>query len=187
MTNNNISQNTALLVMDVQNAIVGSLNDENRLMDSLAGAIETARNHEIPVIYVTIGFRKGYPEISSNNKSFAGLINGSAGFDDPKATEIHASVSPQPDDVVVIKKRFSAFTGSDLEVILRSLEINHLLLTGISTSGVVLSTVREAADKDYRLTVLSDCCADRDDEVHRVLMEKVLPMQAEVVSSQELI
>jgi nicotinamidase-related amidase len=165
MKNNTQLQNTALLVMDVQNAIVGSLNDEKPLMDSLVSAIKAARNHNIPVIYITADFRKGYPEISSNNKAFAGLINGSAGFDDPKATEIHTSVSPKPDDIVVIKKRFSAFTGSDLEVVLRSLEINHLLLSGISTSGVVLSTVREAADKDYRLTVLSDCCADRDDEV----------------------
>jgi nicotinamidase-related amidase len=60
--------------------------------------------------------------------------------------------------------------------------VQHLVLTGISTSGVVLSTVREAADKDLRLTVLSDCCADNDDEVHQVLMNKVFPRQAEVIS-----
>jgi nicotinamidase-related amidase len=63
--------------------------------------------------------------------------------------------------------------------------INHLVLTGIATSGVVLSTLREAADKDYRITVLSDCCADRDEEVHRVLKVKVFPRQAEVILSEE--
>jgi len=54
------------------------------------------------------------------------------------------------------------------------------VLGGISTSGVVLSTVRQAADLDYRLTVLADACGDWDMEVHRVLTEKVFPRQAVV-------
>jgi nicotinamidase-related amidase len=86
--------------------------------------------------------------------------------------------------VEVTKRRVSAFTGSDLEVVLRSREITTLVLTGIATSGVVLSTLREAADKDYELFVLSDCCADGDPEVHRVLLEKVFPRQAEVLDSE---
>ena len=76
--------------------------------------------------------------------------------------------------------RVSAFAGSDLEVILRSLRIDTLVLTGIATSGVVLSTLREAADKDYGLVVLSDACLDADPEVQRVLIEKLFPRQADV-------
>ncbi len=79
----------------------------------------------------------------------------------------------------------SAFTGSDLEVILRAQQIQHIVLAGIATSGVVLSTLREAADKDYMITVLSDCCADRDEEVHRVLTTKMFPRQAEVMTAEE--
>jgi len=82
----------------------------------------------------------------------------------------------------VVKRRVSAFTGSDLEVVLRALEVDHLVLAGIATSGVVLSTLREAADRDYRLTVLADACSDGDDEVHRVLTEKVFRRQADVVT-----
>jgi nicotinamidase-related amidase len=85
----------------------------------------------------------------------------------------------------VVKKRVSAFSGSDLEVLLRSLGVGNLVLSGIATSGVVLSTLREAADRDYELTVLSDACADADDEVHRVLIGKVFPRQAEVISVEE--
>ena len=87
--------------------------------------------------------------------------------------------------MIITKKRVSAFTGSDLEVVLRSLDIKHLVLAGISTSGVVLSTLREAADKDYVLTVIVDCCADRDEEVHRVLTTKIYPRQALVVAAGE--
>jgi nicotinamidase-related amidase len=81
---------------------------------------------------------------------------------------------------VVSKYRISAFAGSNLEVILRAQQIDTLVVSGISTSGVVLSTVREAADKDYSIMVLSDACLDADSEVHRVLMEKVFPRQADV-------
>ena len=61
------------------------------------------------------------------------------------------------------------------------------MLAGISTSGVVLSTLRQAADLDYRITVLADACADPDPEVHRVLTEKVFPRQALVTTTDEWI
>ncbi|EST19577.1 hypothetical protein M878_41875 [Streptomyces roseochromogenus subsp. oscitans DS 12.976] len=59
------------------------------------------------------------------------------------------------------------------------------MLTGIATSGVVLSTVRQAADLDYRLTVLAGGCLDSDPEVHDVLTRKVFPRQADVLSVAE--
>lgn len=99
------------------------------------------------------------------------------------ATQIYESVKPKPGEPIVTKLRVSAFSGSDLEVILRSLRIDTLILTGIATSGVVLSTLREAADRDYTLKVLADACLDSDPEVHRVLVEKVFPRQAEVLTT----
>lgn len=79
----------------------------------------------------------------------------------------------------------SAFSGGDLDVVLRARAIDSLVLTGIATSGAVLSTLRQAADLDFDLTVLSDGCADPDDEVHRVLIEKVFPSQAQVMTVLE--
>jgi nicotinamidase-related amidase len=139
----------------------------------------------MPVIYVVVGFRKGYPEASPNNKFFSAIKSGTMSFDSAADFKVDVAIEPQPGDIVVTKRRVSAFTGSDLEVILRSMEIKHLVLLGLATSGVVLSTLREAADKDYVLTVLSDCCADRDEEVNRVLLNKVFPRQANVLSSEE--
>jgi nicotinamidase-related amidase len=65
--------------------------------------------------------------------------------------------------------------------------VEHLILTGIATSGVVLSTVRQAADADYRLTVVGDCCLDSDAEVHSVLIGKVFPRQATVTTAEAMI
>jgi nicotinamidase-related amidase len=130
---------------------------------------------------VIIGFRAGYPEVSKRNKSF-GAISGTGRFTegDP-GSAIHPAVAPDSADIIVTKRRVSAFAGSDLEVVLRAGGIDHLVLAGIATSGVVLSTLRQAADLDYQLTVLAEGCLDADPEVHRVLMEKVFPRQADVV------
>jgi nicotinamidase-related amidase len=74
-----------------------------------------------------------------------------------------------------------------LDVVLRAREIDTLVLTGIATSGVVLSTVRQAADLDYRLVVLAGAGLDGDPEVHRVLTEKVFRRQADVLTVDDWI
>jgi nicotinamidase-related amidase len=174
------SMTAALLIMDVQQGIVDRFGDDQNYLPRLASAAGAARAAAIPVIYVVVSFRAGYPEVSSRNKSFSAIAGtGRFGPDDPGA-QIHPAVAPRPGDVTVTKLRVSAFAGSDLEVVLRSGGIENLVLTGIATSGVVLSTLRQAADLDYQLTVLADGCLDGDPEVHRVLTEKVFPRQAAV-------
>ena len=179
------TQNTALLVMDMQVGILGMLPDTATLLGNVAKAIASARNKKIPVIYVTVGFRQGSPEINMNNKGFAASKERFANANMEEFMKVHADIAPQAGEVTVIKRRVSAYTGSDLEVILKAFGIQHIVLTGIATSGVVLSTLREAADKDYRITVIADCCADGDEEVHRVLTTKVFPRQADVVTLEE--
>jgi tRNA (adenine37-N6)-methyltransferase len=176
---------TVLLVMDVQAGIVARFGDPAGYLERLAAAIGAARQAGVPVIYVTVGFRDGYPEVSGRNKTFA-AIAGSGGMtsSDPAAV-VHPAVAPRPGDPVVTKRRVSAFAGSDLDVLLRGLEAGRLVLAGIATSGVVLSTLRQAADLDYAVTVLSDACLDRDQDVHEVLTRKVFPRQAEVMTVEQ--
>jgi nicotinamidase-related amidase len=172
---------SALLVMDVQRVVVDRFPDSGYL-PRLARATAAAREAGLPVIYVVIGFRPGFPEISSRNKTFGALPGSGRLGQDERAREIHPSVAPEPGDIVVTKRRVSAFAGSDLDVVLRAGGIDHLVLTGIATSGVVLSTLRQAADLDFGLTVLADGCLDSDPEVHRVLTGKVFPRQADVIT-----
>jgi nicotinamidase-related amidase len=167
--------------MDVQRVVVDRYPDPGYL-PRLGEAIGAARAGGLRVIYVVVGFRPGYPEISTRNKMFSRLARtaGAAGSDE--ATQVHPDVAPEPGDVLVTKRRVSAFAGSDLDMVLRAGDIDRLVLTGIATSGVVLSTVRQAADLDFGLTVLADGCLDADPEVHRVLTEKVFPHQADVTT-----
>ncbi len=176
----------ALLVMDMQVGIVTRYTQTGDLLTLINTAIAAARAASIPVIYVAIAFRPGFPEVSPRNKSFSATKQQQSSLSAlMTAMEIHPAIAPQPTDIVVTKRRVSAFSGSDLEVVLRAQDITHLVLCGIATSGVVLSTLREAADKDYQLTVLADCCVDLDEEVQRVLLSKVFPRQAEVIQASE--
>jgi nicotinamidase-related amidase len=173
---------TALLVMDYQTLIVENFADgKNALLERTARLIAAARKSRAMVAYVVVGFRPGYPEVSSRNASF-GPIKESGRFAAGSAgSEIHANVAPVANEAVVTKHRVGAFFGTDLDMILRANGIETLLLAGIATSGVVLSTLRHAADADYRIVVVKDCCSDCDEEVHCALMEKVFPRQGAVV------
>jgi nicotinamidase-related amidase len=171
--------------MDMQNGIVERYAQSDSVVQTLREAISVARRASIQVIFVRLGFRNGAPEVSDRNRIFSALIKNFDMAEGSRATQVHSDIEPQDGDVVVTKKRVSAFTGSDLEVILRSREVSELVLSGIATSGVVLSTLRQAADLDYRITVLSDGCTDADDEVHKVLTEKVFPRQANVITAAE--
>src|SRR5579872_1208494 len=126
---------TALLVMDIQPATMQRVGENsNALIAALNQAIDAARAATIPVIYVVVGFRKGFPDIGPNNpnKVFGGLPT--SGWPGLEECTVDPRVNPRPEDIVVTKRRISAFAGSYLEVILRGHRIEHLVLKGTATS-----------------------------------------------------
>jgi nicotinamidase-related amidase len=181
---------SALLVMDFQTCIVDGpavAADKEGLLARTAALIDAARKAAVRIIYVVVGFRAGYPEVSPRNRSFNAIRETGRFTEGSAGSAIHPAVTPKPGDVVVTKHRVSAFAGTDLEMVLRANGIDTLVLCGIATSGVVLSTIRHAADADYRLVVVADCCSDPDPEVHRVLIEKVFARPATVTTSRLVI
>jgi nicotinamidase-related amidase len=173
-----------LLVMDFQVGIVERLGTDDVLAAAVR-AVEGARAAGVPVMFVRVAFRPGYPEVAASNLAFGPRKESAddAMTEDSPATQVHPALAPRSGEPVILKRRVGAFSGSDLDVLLRGADAEELVLAGISTSGVVLSTLRLAADLDYRLTVLADACADGDPEVHRVLTEKVFPRQAVVTTA----
>lgn len=167
---------SALLVLDMQPALLPS---DDAFRARVAQAVAHARTSGIPVIYVVVGFRPGAPEIQARHRArFSSL-------DMAEFMQIDPTVAPQPGELTVVKRRTGAFAGTDLEVVLRTLGIGQLVLTGFATSGAVLSTVCAAADQDYALTVLADACLDPDPQVQQTLIEKVFPRKATVLTVAE--
>ena len=180
---------TAVLIMDYQNDIVGAYPEasRNELLARASAVLAAARRVGIPVIYVVVRFREGYPEISPKDRARRGIKESGRLMEGTSGAEIHPAVAPQPGEVVVTKRRTAPFSTTDVGAVLNAKGIDTLVLMGVATSGCVLSSVRWAADIDYQLIVVADCCADRDEEVHRVLTQKVFTRQATVVTSQEFL
>lgn len=180
-------KHTALLVMDFQAGIVSRFPDAaGGLLERTAKLVAAARAAGAPVIYIVVGFRPGYPELDARNATFAGIAQSGLMQTTTPGSDIDPRVAPAAGEVVVMKHRVGPFLGTDLDQVLRAKRVETLVLTGIATSGVVLSTVRFGADADYRLVVVEDCCADADAEVHRVLTQKVFPRQGSVVSASDV-
>jgi nicotinamidase-related amidase len=175
---------TALLLMDIMPVLVPAFGGDDAMLGRLADASAAARTADVDVVHVRVAFRDGYPDVAASNKVFVATV-ANLDFTDGPGTETHPGLEARASDLVVLKRRVSAFAGSDLELLLRSRGVRNLVLAGVTTSGVVLSTLRAAADLDYRITVLSDGCADGDEEVHRLLLERVFPAHAEIVTTAE--
>jgi len=182
-----IASNTILLVMDYQIGILNNIPNSGELLPRMANAIQIARSKGVHIGYVRVAFDDTeYNAIPETNKAFNMMTTGRKMHKDMPETAIHNEIIPEPGDIMVRKIRFGAFSTTDLDQQLRDLKIDTLILAGISTSGVVLSTVRDAADRDYRIYVLEDCCSDRDSEVHDILMQKVFPRQTYIISITDM-
>jgi nicotinamidase-related amidase len=178
---------TAMLSMDLQSGIV-SIYVKDDLTARARALLLTARDAGLTIIHIKVGFRPGLPEIHRRNMLLGALKDSPAHQQlfTEEAGAIHPDVGPHEGDLVVTKSRVNAFVGTDLALLLRAREIDTLIMFGIATSGVVLSTSLSAADADYRLFIVKDCCADLDQTVHTSLIDKIFPRYATVLSSDEL-
>jgi nicotinamidase-related amidase len=182
-------QRTALLIADFYAAFMSTLPHavDRQVVEKTQHLQHAARDAGLFLCYCATVFRPGYVEISERNKTFsARKHSGQPPVSDPVQL-IHPEVRPRADEVVVGKHRVNALYGTALDLILRANTIDTLMILGYATSGVVLSTVRYAADLDYRLVVIEDCCADQEPDVHDFLTQRIFPRQAEVVTSVEVI
>jgi nicotinamidase-related amidase len=175
---------TAVLSLDIQEGIFGFIPPAKAILPNASLVMEKARKGGFTIFHVGIGFESGYPEISPLNKRFA-MVKERGIF--VKGTD-SAKIDPaiyKPGETVIYKHRVSAFAGNSLQMILRAQGIENLVLMGISTSGIVLSTIRAASDLDFQCIVVKDACFDPDEEVHRVLTEKVFAAQGTVITAKE--
>lgn len=178
-----------LLLMDFQNGILANYPDAAPYL--LANALDVltlARDRGIKVGFVRVAFEDSdYELIPSSNKTFSTIASVRRFPTAAPDSQVAFAIAPLAGEKTYRKVRVGAMSTTDLEADLRSNGISNLILCGIATGGVVLSTVRDAADKDYRLIVLKDACIDADPQVHEVLVEKLFPRQATVVTVEEFI
>ncbi|HEX3802999.1 MAG TPA: cysteine hydrolase [Solirubrobacteraceae bacterium] len=179
----------ALLVMDYQNGIIGMVDNGDELLAIARNLIRTFREHGGTVGYVRVGFADGDLDDVPATSGMARMVTPERReymHADHPSTQIHDSIAPEEGDIVVRKMRVGAFSTTDLHEQLQARGIDTLVLAGISTGGVVHSTVLDAFDKDYRVIVLADAVADPDPEAHKFLLEHVFSKRGEVIEAREL-
>jgi nicotinamidase-related amidase len=181
-------QRTALLMMDYQPSILGALPDTGRLLSVARAGIDHVRSIGGRVGYVRVAFDHGDIARFPPNSMMGARIKsaGRAMHVDSPTTTVHPDLGPQPGDLVMRKVRVGAFSTTDLHAQLQAVGVENLILAGVHTSGVVLTTVREAHDLDYLVVVLSDACADPDPSVHDFLIEHIFPKQSYCTTSDSL-
>jgi nicotinamidase-related amidase len=179
---------TALLVMDYQPGIIERLPDPEGQVALAERVIAAVRDQGGHVGYVRVGFTDDdFAAIPEHSAMSAAAARGRQMHADAPGTQIHERLKPRDGDPVVRKSRVGAFSTTDLHEQLQARGVQTIVLAGISTSGVVLSTVRDGADRDYRVVVLSDATADPDPEVHKFLITRVFPRQAAIMTADDFL
>jgi nicotinamidase-related amidase len=178
------SQDTALLILDFQVGI-GDQHYAKSAAQRAAAALNAARAAGLLVVFSKVKFRVGYRDIADSNKAFA--LFKIRNLFPPDASKLISILQAGQDEIVVDKDRFCGFSGNDLKEVLRSGGIKHLVMAGVATSGVILSTFTMAADEDYRITILSDACADPKASLHEEVMTNLFPRSVTVLTVDQWI
>ena len=161
---------TALIVGDLQRGIVDNYPFAKAIVPTVAELLPRARAAGSLIVFVNLAFRPNGADVPG--EPFASFYRAGEHFHEgSRGTEVAFDVAAE--DVVVLKRRTSAFAGTDLDLVLRANGVDSLALTGVATSAMVAATLYDASDRGYALTVLRDGCADPEPDVHDLLVERV--------------
>src|SRR5580658_4919714 len=175
---------TALVLIDLQNAVLGM----NTAPYSAAQVVENSRKlaeafraHGAPVVYVCVDLND-FMKLPVDQPFNLG--------DKPlpaAASEIAPSAGFQPGDILVTKRHWGAFGGTDLEQQLKSRGVNTVVLTGISTNGGVESTARQGTGLGFAFVLVEDACSSQNAEHHRFAFENIFPRVTRVRTTDEVL
>ncbi|GAB3146455.1 cysteine hydrolase [Amycolatopsis stemonae] len=158
---------TAVLVIDMQNDFVEEgapleFPEGRRVIPAIQRALDAARGRGMPVVYAAHVHRPGGVDQGIHRELYPPVAAGDALVDGERGGEIHPDLAPRPGEPVVKKHRYNSFYATDLEIILRGLGVETVVLTGMTTECCVLGTARGALERGFRSVVLSDACASCD-------------------------
>ena len=158
---------------------------KHQVIEAANKTIDFARKNQILCLFVKVGFSSDYLECPPNSPVFGKAKELQALKLNTWGTEFHENLSIQSSDAVIVKHRVSAFYATSLETFLRANRIQYLILLGVSTDMAVQTTAREAHDRDYQVTLVSDACGASSEELHQNSL-KLLERIATITTSSLL-
>ena len=184
---------TCLILIDMINAVAKGAGppydvplNRQEVIQNFQRLVGHCRSVGTPMIFITTHRR---PDNADAPKTISD-VGGGGGvpmIGGTPATEFIDELRPQSEDYVVVKPRFTAFYGTNVEGILSSLGTETILVGGISTQRSVEGTARDAKNRDIQCVVVSDCCTAGEMDVHQMTIEQVLPLLVRVRNTDEVI
>jgi nicotinamidase-related amidase len=158
---------TAVLVIDMQNDFVEEgapleFPEGRRVIPAIQRVLDAARGREMPVVHAAHVHRPGGADMGIHRELYPPVAAGEALVDGERGAEIHPELAPLPGEPVIKKHRYNSFYATDLEIILRGLGVETVVLTGMTTECCVLGTARGALERGFRSVVIADACASCD-------------------------
>ncbi|MER5791301.1 hydrolase [Streptomyces sp. NPDC001980] len=186
MSLSTLDPRTALVVIDLQQGIVGMPTQPHTGAEVVARTVELAdafRAQDLPVVLVRVSFAADFADaVPGRTERQARGLAFPEGWD-----VVVDELSGHDGDIHVTKHNWSAFHGTDLDVQLRRRGVTQIVLTGIATSIGVESTARDAYAHGYHVTLATDAMADGDGEAHRGSVERIFPRLGESGSTAEVL
>ncbi len=188
---------TALIIQDLQNDVItegGAFADSGapahatsqNVVEHVGGLAEVARRAEVPVIHVHYIVEEGAPGLRQNAPLFEGVRGANALVRGTWGAAAVDGLEPQAGDHVVEKMRMNGFYDTRLDILLRGLEIETIVITGAWTNMSIEHTARHGADAGYRVVVCSDGTSTVDDEWQRAALDFAMGNVARVATCQEV-
>ncbi|BBY82428.1 cysteine hydrolase [Mycolicibacterium pulveris] len=177
----------ALVVIDCQPEALDGVADADDLLFRTNAAVDAVRRHGGHLAFVRTALDElDYLAIPSTNSEASKWRQDRRFRNGMPSTDLHPAIAILDEDIALRKTRLGVFSTTNLDEQLTNLGVTTLILAGVHTSGAVLTTVREAADRDYRLIVLSDCTGDADLHAHDLSLFQVISRQAEILTTNQL-
>jgi nicotinamidase-related amidase len=167
--------------------MLASVPDHDELIAKINKVVDIARIHDVIAVRARTAFDPmdyRFPPLT--NKEFATVVEEHRLQNGTPDAGFHPAVALRSEDIELRTTRLGVFSAGDLDEQLTNYGVTTLIIVGCHTSGAVLTTIREAADRDYRIIVVAGCTADSDPEVHDFLLRRVFPRQAEIWTAAQL-
>lgn len=184
----------AFIIIDMENGFINPESSQcikmaSQTVEKCAEAASSARKRGIPVIFVNRIYRKSGVDVEhtryrswyDGGRAMSEICNDTIGYENPP------ELSPEEDDIVIIKPRFSAFFMTELDLILRRLGIDTVILIGTTTPNCIRTTCYDAISLDYNVVVIDDCCSSQTEEIQRANIFDMKNIGAHIITSDEFI
>jgi len=182
---------SVLLIVDMEYGFLDSksplfVNLGFEIVANIKKILNIYREKKLPIIFVKREHRKSGIDIDKTRveifKKSKGLI-----LENDKSSEIIDDLKPLKDEIIVIKRRWSSFFGTELDILLRRLNIKNLIITGIQTPNCIRATVYDALSLDYNVIVISDATASKSEEIQKNNLFDIENLGVDVLTTDELI